>query len=141
MKPFVISAIALAVLSLLLGFVVHASLLHGEYATLSSLFRPEADAQNYFPFMLLAHVLIGIGMTWIYRQGNEPGKPWVPQGVRFGIAWAVAVTLPLYLIYYAVQPMPGSLVVKQILFDAVAIVIMGLACAFLNRNANRSAFS
>lgn len=141
MKSFVISAVLLAVLSLLLGFVVHATLLHADYLKLPSLFRPEADAQNYFPYMLLAHLLIGIGMTWIYRQGHVPGKPWTTQGVRFGIAWAIGMTLPLYLIYYAVQPMPGSLVGKQILFDLVAIIIMGLACAFINRNANKSAFA
>jgi len=141
MRTFVVSALLLAVLSLLLGFVVHATLLADEYLKLPSLFRPQADAQNYFPFMLLAHLLIGIGMTWIYRQGHSQGLAWPAQGVRFGIAWAIGMTLPLYLIYYAVQPMPGSLVMKQILFDAVAIIIMALACAFINRNANRSAFA
>lgn len=141
MKAFVISALALAVLSLLLGFVVHATLLQDEYLKLPALFRQQADAQNYFPFMLLAHLLIGIGMTWIYRQGHAPGQPWPAQGVRFGIAWGIGMTLPLYLIYYAVQPMPSALVTKQILFDGVAIIIMGLACAFLNRNANKSAFA
>ncbi len=141
MKSFAISAVLLAVLSLLLGFVVHATLLHGEYAKLPSLFRPEADAQNYFPFMLLAHLLIGIGMTWIYRQGQSQGKSWPVQGVRFGIAWGIGMTLPLYLIYYAVQPMPGSLVVRQVLFDGIAIIVMGLACAFINRNVNKSVFA
>ena len=141
MKSFVISAVVLAVLSLLLGFAVHAVLLASEYAKLPNLFRPEADAQNYFPFMLAAHASIAIGMTWIYRQGNVAGQPWVAQGIRFGLAWAVAVTLPTYLIYYAVQPMPSSLVGKQIIFDGVAIVIMGLAAALLNRNVNKSAFA
>ena len=91
MKSFAISAIALAVLSLLLGFAVHAVLLAGDYAQLPNLFRVEKDAQNYFPFMLAAHALIAIGMTWIYRQGSVSGKPWLSQGVRVGIAWAVAV--------------------------------------------------
>ena len=68
MKSFATSAIALAVLSLLLGFAVHAVLLAGDYAQLPNLFRGEKDAQNYFPFMLAAHALIAIGMTWIYRQ-------------------------------------------------------------------------
>ena len=141
MKSFVISAALLAVLALLLGFVVHAALLAGDYAQLPNLFRPEKDAQNYFPFMLAAHALIALGMTWIYRQGNVPGKPWTTQGFRFGVAWAIAVCIPTYLIYYAVQPMPSALVTKQIMFDSVATVIMGLACAFLNRNANKSAFA
>lgn len=141
MKSFAISAIALAVLSLLLGFVVHAVLLAGDYAQLPNLFRGEKDAQNYFPFMLVAHLMIAIGMTWIYRQGSASGKPWLAQGVRFGIAWAVAMCIPTYLIYFAVQPMPGALVTKQIGFDCVAILIMGVACAYLNRNAEKARFA
>lgn len=141
MKSFVISAVALAVVALLLGFVVHALLLGADYAQLGNLYRPEKDQQNYFPFMLAAHVFIGFGMTWIYRQGNVTGKPWMTQGFRFGLAWVVAVSAPMYLIYYAVQPMPSALVTKQILFDGVATVMLGLACAWLNRGANKSGFA
>lgn len=141
MKSFVISAIAMSVLSMLLGMVVHGMILHGDYGKLPTLFRPEADAQNYLPFMLFAHVLMGTGITWIYRQGNTAGKAWTSQGVRFGIGWAIAVCIPTYLIYYAVQPMPSSLVSKQIMFDVVATIILGLAVAFLNRNAGKSSFA
>lgn len=139
MKSFVISAIAMAVLSMLLGMVVHGMMLHSEYARLPNLFRPEADAQNYLPFMLFAHLLMGTGITWIYRQGHAVGKVWLTQGLRFGIGWAIAVCIPTYLIYYAVQPMPFSLVANQILFDCVATIILGLAVALLNRNANKLA--
>ena len=141
MKSFVVSAIAMSVLSMLLGMVVHGMMLHGEYGKLPSLFRPEADAQNYLPFMLFAHLLMGTGITWIYRQGNAVGKGWAAQGFRFGIGWAIAVSIPAYLIYYAVQPMPVSLVAQQIMFDSVAVIILGLAVAFLNRNAIKSAFA
>lgn len=129
---FVISAVALSVLSLVLGFVVHAWLLGPQYAALGSLFRAPADAEKYFGWMILAHVSIGIGVTWIYRQGRE-AKPFLAQGVRFGLALAVLVTVPTYLIYYAVQPMPGEIVVKQIAFDTISIVIMGIAAAWINQ--------
>ena len=57
----------------------------------------------------------------------------VRSGVRFGIAIAVLMTIPIYLIYYAVQPMPGAVVAKQIVFDVIAMVIMGVAVAWINR--------
>jgi hypothetical protein len=41
--------------------------------------------------------------------------------------------VPVYLIYYAVQPTPGMLVVKQIVFDSTLIVILGIIVAFLNK--------
>jgi hypothetical protein len=129
---FAISAAVLAVLSLLLGGVVHAWLLAPEYAKLTTLFRPPADQQNYFAYMIVAHICIGIGFTWIYRQGRER-KPFLGQGVRFGVAVAVLMTVPMYLIYYAVQPMPGALVVKQIVFDTICFVLMGIVAAWINQ--------
>jgi hypothetical protein len=100
---FAISAAVLAVLSLVLGGIVHAWLLGPEYAKLTTLFRAPEDHQGDFAYMILAHVLIGIGFTWIYRQGRER-KPFLGQGVRFGIAVSVLMVAPMYLIYYAVQP-------------------------------------
>ena len=132
-KRFWISAVVMFVLSLGLGFVVHGVLLHDEYEKLQSIFRSPADAQEYFPFMVVAHALIALAFTWIYRQGREAGKPWLGQGVRFGIAIAVLMTIPIYLIYYAVQPMPGAVVAKQIVFDVIAVVIMGVVVAWINR--------
>jgi hypothetical protein len=82
--------------------------------------------------MLLAHVLIAIGLTWIYVRGREP-KPWFAQGLRFGLAIAVLMTIPTYLIYLAVQPMPEALVVKQIAFDTIAMLAMGVVTAFVNK--------
>ena len=88
--------------------------------------------QGYFAYMILAHVFIAIGLTWIYRQGRER-KPFLGQGARFGVAVAVLVVIPMYLIYYAVQPMPGALVAKQIVFDTIAMVVMGIVAAWINQ--------
>jgi hypothetical protein len=129
---FWISAAALAVLSLLLGFVVHATLLAPDYHALGGLFRTPEDGQAHFGYMLLAHLFIGIGFTWVYLKGRE-AKPFLAQGVRFGLAVAVLSTIPTYLIYYAVQPMPGDVVAKQIVFDTICMVIMGIVCAWINR--------
>ncbi len=131
-KRFWISAVVMFVLSLGLGFVVHGLLLGGEYAKLTGLFRQPPEADAYFGWMLLAHALIALGFTWIYRKGLEPGKPFLGQGVRYGIAIAVLMTIPLYLIYYAVQPMPGGLVAK-IVYDVIAVVIMGIVVAWINQ--------
>ncbi len=134
MGKFVVSVVALFVLSMALGFVVHASILGPEYAKLTTLFRNETDAQSHFWAMLLAHLFIAIGFAWIYLRGRED-KPWPGQGIRFGLAVAVLSSIPTYLIYLAVQPMPEGLVAKQIVFDTIAMMIMGLTVAFINRNA------
>jgi hypothetical protein len=47
--------------------------------------------------------------------------------MKFGLATVFLVTIPLYLVYYAVEPMPGILVVKQIVSDTIVMVLMGIA--------------
>lgn len=114
------------------SFVVHALLLRDDYMQLPNLFRSDADAQQYFPLMILAHALMAGALVWIYAQGVR-AKPWPAQGVRFGIAIAFLTVVPTYLIYYAVQPMPGMVVVKQIVFDGILVVILGAIVAALYR--------
>jgi hypothetical protein len=132
-RKFVISSLVAGFASLMFGFVVHAVLLHGDYARLPQLYRPETQAQGYFGFMLLAHLLIGIGMTWIYRRGHEAGKGVLVQGARFGLAIAVVSTIPVFLIYFAVQPVPSDLVAQQIVFDSICMVQLGIIVAWLNK--------
>jgi hypothetical protein len=130
---FVMSAVVMAVMSLLLGFVVHGWLLAPDYKALGALFRPDEEQMSFFGFMIAAHVLIGVGFTWIYRMGRE-AKPFLGQGVRFGLAVAVLSVIPIYLIYYAVQPMPGNVVAKQIVFGTIVAVLMGIVCAWINQD-------
>jgi len=132
-KKFVISVVVLFVASMVFGIVVHGMLLGADYEKLQGLFRSPADHQAYFPYMLAAHVLAAVGLTWIYRAGRD-SRPWLGQGVRFGLAVAVLTTIPTYLIYFAVQPMPSDLVAKQIVFDCIAMVLMGILTAALNRD-------
>ena len=131
MKKIVISSVVLFVVSMLLGFVVHATLLHGDYEA-SGLMRSAEDQESKFGFMLLGHALIAVGFTLIYRRGRED-KPWLGQGVRFGLVWAVASLIPSYFIYYAVMPFELTLILKQIVFDTIAVTLLGITAAFVNK--------
>ena len=115
------------------SFIVHGVLLHADYAQLSNLFRKETEAQNFFPLMILAHIIMSGAFVWIYARGVEP-KPWLGQGIRYGVAIILLTTVPLYLIYYVVQPMPGATVAKQIVFDGILVLILGAIAAFMYRD-------
>ena len=136
-KKFFIAWIAIFVVWMAGSFVVHGALLHDDYAKLTSLFRPEAEAQQYFPFMILAHVILSGAFVWIYSRGVEPA-PWLPQGIRFGLAIALLTVVPTYMIYYVVQPMPGLLVIKQVVFDGILILILGVIVALVYRHPART---
>ena len=129
---FVISVVVLLVWTLAMGFLVHGVLLGSEYAALPGLMRAPEEAQNYFLWMIIGNLSLAIGITWVYRMGKED-KPWLEQGIRFGIALVFLMTTSIYLIYYAVQPVPVSLMQKQVLYDAVAMLLTGVVTAFVNK--------
>ena len=132
-KKFFIAWLAIFIVWMCGSFIVHAVLLHADYAALPQMFRSETDSQQYFPVMLLAHVIMSGAFVWVYARGIE-AKPWLGQGIRFGVVIALLAEVPTYMIYYAVQPMPGMLVVKQTVFDGVLLLVLGAVVAFLYRN-------
>src|SRR6476620_5588227 len=104
--------------------------------------RSPEDAQHFMPYMLAAHLLIGYGLTWLYMHFN--GMPFngaradrvadssLGAGLRFGAAVAVMSTIPGYLIYYAVQPLPAMPRHTQMSFSSLAMLLLGLLLAWLN---------
>ena len=132
-KKFFIAWLAIFIVWMCGSFIVHAVLLHADYAALPQMFRSETDSQQYFPVMLLAHVIMSGAFVWVYARGIE-AKPWLGQGIRFGVVIALLAEVPTYMIYYAVQPMPGMHVVKQTVFDGVLLLLLGAVVAFLYRN-------
>ena len=135
-KKFVIAWIVLFVAWFMGSFIVHGLLLHSAYMRLTDLFRPEGEQQKYFPLMVLAHLILSGAFVWIYARGVE-AKPWMAQGVRFGVAVALLTSVPTYMIYFVVQPMPPQLVIEQILFDGILMVILGMIVAYMYRDTVR----
>jgi hypothetical protein len=132
-KRFFLAWLAVFIAWFIGSFIVHGVLLHADYAALSNLFRKESEAQNFFPLMILAHLSMSGALVWIYARGVEP-KAWLGQGIRYGVAVILLTTLPLYIIYYVVQPMPGTTVLKQIVYDGILVLILGAIAAFMYRN-------
>jgi hypothetical protein len=133
-KKFLIGWVVLFVAWFLGSFVVHGLLLGSDYAALQGkLFRTEQESQPYFPLMLLAHVFLAGALVWIYARGREAAKPWLGQGLRFGLAIALLTIVPTYIIYFVVQPTPGLLAVKQIVFDGVLVLLLGVIVAWWYR--------
>jgi hypothetical protein len=135
-KKFLIAWLVMFVLYFAFGFIVHGVLLHDDYLA-TGIMRPEEQQQGMMGLMILAHVMLAGAFTWIYARGVE-NKPWLGQGLRFGLAVAFLAVIPLYLIYYVVQPLPSSLVCKQIVFDTVCTLILGAVVAFLYRGQGRA---
>ena len=136
-KKFIIAWVVMFVAWMAGSFVVHGLLLRPDYLQLANLFRTEDNQQRFFPIMLLAHVMLSGAFVWIYVRGVE-AKPWLAQGIRYGVAVALLTVVPTYLIYFDVQPMPESVVIKQIVFDGLLMVILGVIVSWLYRATPRA---
>ena len=132
-KRFWICGIVMSIAAMVLDILIHGLLLRGDYAALAAqgFVRGEADGSRYLPWMLLAHVFIGFGLTWLYRMLHPRIASTAGQGLRFGAALAVTTTIPGYLVYYAVQPWPPALVAKQVVASTIAMLLLGLLLAWL----------
>jgi len=132
-KKFVVSWIAVFVVWMAGSFAVHGAWLADLYATMPNMMRAEEDSQALFHFMLLAHIVMAGAFVWIYQRGTE-NKPWVQQGIRFGVAIALLAPIPMFTIYYVVQQTPGELAVRQAIGDSLVVIVVALVAAFLNRS-------
>ncbi|MGH9778616.1 MAG: hypothetical protein ACRD5I_09415 [Candidatus Acidiferrales bacterium] len=131
-KRFALAVVVVLVLNNVFGFLVHGMLLQADYANYPNLLRTQEDSANYFHWMLLNFVVFSVAFVWIYAQGVED-KPWVGQGLRFGLAVWFLTSVAGFLTYYAVQPWGGDIVVKQILYELPRGLVLGLAAAALYR--------
>jgi Protein of unknown function (DUF1761) len=132
-KKFWISFAVVFVLTMALGFLVHGVVLADDYASLTGVMRPAAEQEARFGFMIAAHAILAFGFSWLYRAGRETGKPWLGQGLRFGIAFALAASVPTYLIYHTVANFPLDLAIKQVVLETVSVIVVGVSLAFVNK--------
>lgn len=131
-KKFLLTWVVAFVVWMIGSFAVHGAWLSDIYATMPDIMRTEEESAALFHFMLLAHIVMAGAFVWIYQRGVED-KPWTLQGVRFGVAVALLVPIPMFTIYYVVQQTPGELAIKQAIGDSIVVIVVGLATAFMNR--------
>lgn len=128
-KKLFIAGIVASILFALLGYFTHGVVLGSEYSMYPQLMRPVADAMGRMPYMIAAHVILGFAFAWIYSQGIKEGVSWFPQGLRYGIAIAFLAIVPHYMIMWSVHPWRWQTVAKQIIGDAIGVLIVGVVTA------------
>jgi len=131
-KKFLISTVAVFVVWMVGSFLVHGVWLGSHYETMPNMMRPMEETESMMHFMLIAHVLMAGVFVWIYQRGKED-KPWLQQGLRFGIAISLLAPIPTFMIYYTVQQTPAQLAVGQAVGDSLVVIVVALVAAFLGR--------
>ncbi len=129
-KKLVLTIVVVFIIANLTGFLIHALLLAPDYMAVKEHYRPEGSEKMIF--ICLAYLAFAIGAVFAYAKGVE-NKPWLGQGLRFGIVLWLILTIPSFFIAYAVQPVPTILMVKQVVFEGIDKIVLGLITAALYR--------
>jgi len=124
----ILTIIVIFVLANLTGFFIHAIWLEPDYRLVANLYRP--TGQEKMLFIVLAYIAFAVGSVWLYAHGVED-KPLLMQGVRFGIAMWLVLTIPSFFIAYGTQPIPALLMSKQVLSELVDKIFLGVVTALL----------
>jgi hypothetical protein len=127
-KGRVAATIAAAfVVSEILASLVHGFLLDADYAPYrGTLLRAQAG----WPMLMLpvAHLLFISALVWIFSRVELRGGV-LAQGMKIGVVGWFAGQAPLWLLWFAEQPWPATLVVKQLALELVSSVIIGVTIA------------
>ena len=130
LKKLVPTIIVVFIVANIFGFLIHAVLLKADYMPIAGYYRPRGEEKMLF--ISLAYLAFAIGSVWVYAKGVE-NKSWLGQGIRFGLAMWLILAVPSFFIAYAVQPVPGMLMAKQVLFEGADKILLGILTAALYR--------
>jgi len=133
-----LSIFAAFLVSQVLAVIVHGFILAADYGPFDgTLLRSGADAWQFI-FLPVAHLAFICGLMWIYTHTRFAGSL-AGQGLRLGVLGWIVGQVPLYLLWYAEQPWPGLLVVKQLGLELVSSLVIGLTIAFTARQSRSTA--
>jgi len=112
------------------GYLINGVWLMRDYMLTPDSWRPQAVMQHKFWIMWAAELLFTVMFVWVYSRGLEK-KPWVGQGIRYGIVMSLLVMIPESLYEYVIYRVNHVLAVKWMASGTVQFIVMGLIVAFV----------
>ena len=134
LKRYSLGVVASFISMMVLGFLLHGMALKATYATAPpGLLRSDPEFMARFHWLALGYLLFAAAATWIYAYGVE-NKPWLAQGVRYGLAlWALGSLMPNFVMF-ATQPWTRHIMIRATLADLVIMLVAGVIIAGVYKN-------
>ncbi|MEO8450113.1 MAG: hypothetical protein ABI647_10005 [Gemmatimonadota bacterium] len=109
------------VVSQILAIAVHGYILAADYAPFyRTLLRPMTGEASGATLMLpLSHLCFVAALVWLFTRVRLAGSPMVRR-IKLGLVGWIIGQVPAWLIWYAEQPWPGTLVVKLLAFELIS---------------------
>lgn len=130
-KRFLLATVVIFLVLFVAGYLIHETWLGPTYRAMRAdgfSFRPLDSMFRKFWILVLSDFLYAALFVWIYVRGRED-KPWVIQGLRYGVIMTLFTIVPPTLNDYLVYFLPYSLAIKWLVSGFAAMLVMGLVVA------------
>ena len=128
MKKLVLATIVAYIVLMGTNYFVHEIWLMPDYNTIPGSHRTAEAIAHRFWAMALGQLFFAAMFAYIYTRGRE-NKPWLAQGVRFGIVMTFMTVIPYSLSEWVVYLIPHEIAVKWMIAGTIQLVIIGMIVA------------
>jgi len=122
MKRFILAFIAAYIFLFVWGWLFNGVLLKDVYAETPNLWRSQSEMASLFHWIIIGQALVVFSFVMIYASGFAGGG--IIAGIRLGLLLEIAA-IGMRLGFYAVQPIPGKLIVYGSIGGLIEMVIVG----------------
>jgi hypothetical protein len=128
MKKLLLAIVAAYIVLMLTNYLVHQIWLMSDYAAIPASHRSPAGIMHRFWAMAIGQFMFAALFAYIYTRGRE-AKPWLVQGVRYGILITLLTVVPTALGEYVVYIVPYQLAIKWMIAGGIQMIILGMIVA------------
>src|SRR5437870_6397107 len=122
MKRFMLAFVAAYIFIFAWGWLLNGVFLKDVYAQTPNLWRSQSEMIGLFHWIIIGQALIVFSFVMIYASGFAGGG--VIAGIRLGVLLEIAA-IGMRLGFYAVQPIPGKLILYGSIGGLLEMVLVG----------------
>ena len=124
-----LAGLAVFFLSQVGAVVVHGFVLANDYAPFEGTLLRAAGGGTpawQFIFLPVVHLSFTIGLIWLFCIAREEADAWAGRALKLGVLSYLIGPGPMFLLWFAQQPWPGTLAVKQLGYELVIALALAL---------------
>ena len=133
MKRFILAFLAAYIFLFVWGWLFNGVLLKDVYAETPNLWRSQSEMASLFHWIIIGQALVVFSFVMIYASGFAGGG--VIAGIRLGLLLEIAA-IGMRLGFYAVQPIPGKLILYGSIGGLIEMVIVGAMVGAICKSAS-----
>ena len=128
MKKLLAAIVVTYVVLMATNYLVHSVWLMPDYNAIPASHRDIEGIMHRFWAMAIGQLFFAAMFAYIYTLGRQR-KPWLAQGVRYGILMTLLAVVPMSLSEYDTYIVPYMLVIKWMVAGGIQLIILGIIVA------------